>query len=94
MCDNRETTLEECRDELTKVENTLEVLLANGSRFYFFMIVIIGIQLGRFMMVETKHQQEDPDDPDFIRLEAMGVFDLAKSFAQGFESQGVTGVEH
>jgi len=42
MYENREAILEECGDELTKVENTLEVLQANGSWFCFLLMVVLG----------------------------------------------------
>jgi hypothetical protein len=54
MYENREAILEECGDELTKVENTLEVLQANGSWFCFLLMVVLGLHLGRFLIFQAQ----------------------------------------
>ena len=97
MYDNREAILEECGDELTKVENTLEVLQANGSWFCFLLMVVLGIHLGRFLIFQAQHPQEALDGPDLSKLaalEELDVFDLAKIFARSLETEGGAGVAH
>jgi len=97
MYDNREAILEECGDELTKVENTLEVLQANGSWFCFLLMVVLGIHLGRFLIFQAQHPQEDLDGSDLSKLaalEELDVFDLAKIFARSLETEGEAGAAH
>ena len=97
MYDNREAILEECGDELTKVENTLEVLQANGSWFCFLLMVVLGLHLGRFLIFQAQHPQEGLDGPDLSKLaalEELDVFDLAKIFARGLETEGEAEVAH
>ena len=97
MYENREAILEECGDELTKVENTLEVLQANGSWFCFLLMVVLGIHLGQFLIFQAQHPQEGLDGPDLNKLaalEELDVFDLAKIFARGLETEGEAGVAH
>ena len=97
MYENREAILEECGDELTKVENTLEVLQANGSWFCFLLMVVLGLHLGRFLIFQAQYQQEGLDSSDLSKLkalEAMDVFDLAKIFARGLENEGEASVAH
>ena len=97
MYDNREAILEECGDELTKVENTLEVLQANGSWFCFLLMVVLGIHLGRFLIFQAQHPQEGLDGSDLSKLAALeesDVFDLAKIFARSMETEDEVGVAH
>ena len=97
MYENREAILEECGDELTKVENTLEVLQANGSWFCFLLMVVLGLHLGRFLIFQAQHPQEGLDGPDLSKLaalEELDVFDLAKIFARSLETEGGAGVAH
>ena len=97
MYENREAILEECGDELTKVENTLEVLQANGSWFCFLLMVVLGLHLGRFLIFQAQHPQEGLDGPDLSKLaalEVLDVFDLAKIFARGLAGESQVGVAH
>ena len=97
MYESREAILEECGDELTKVENTLEVLQANGSWFCFLLMVVLGLHLGRFLIFQAQFPKEGLDASDLSKLEALevlDVFDLAKIFARGLENEGEASVAH
>ena len=67
MYDNREAILEECGDDIAKAQNTLTALRTNGSWFCFLLMVVIGIDLQRFLLIEAQDQQH-PDAPNLKGL--------------------------
>ena len=93
MYDNREAILEECGDDIAKAQNMLTALRTNGSWFCFLLMVVIGIDLQRFLLIEAQDQQ-NPDAPDLKSLELLDVFELARIFARGLENEGEAGVAH
>ena len=93
MYENREAILEECGDDIAKAQNTLMALRTNGSWFCFLLMVVIGIDLQRFLLIEAQDQQ-NPDAPDLKDLELLDVFELARIFARGLENEGEAGVAH
>ena len=93
MYENREAILEECGDDIAKAQNTLMALRTNGSWFCFLLMVVIGIDLQRFLLIEAQDQQ-NPDAPDLKSLELLDVFELARIFARGLETEGEARMAH
>ena len=93
MYENREAILEECGDDIAKAQNTLMALRTNGSWFCFLLMVVIGIDLQRFLLIEARDQQ-NPDAPDLKSLELLDVFELARIFARGLAGESQEGVAH
>jgi len=61
------------------------------------LMVVLGIHLGQFLIFQAQHPQEGLDGLDLNKLaalEELDVFDLAKIFARGLETEGEAGVAH
>lgn len=84
MYNNREAILKEFGSELMDIEDTVQTLQQNGPWFCFLLMAVLGIQLGKYLVLTV--DQEDQGEFDLTEFEATDIFDLAKIFARDLES--------